>query len=91
MPRVKQREELVDGQKAGLVCRACGCQHFRVVYLKRPSSAAAGARSAPSLSAARLGAWASTSSGTLAGSTGLHSLYRICSNLAAGKLPGLAR
>ncbi len=35
MPRVKQREEVVAGQKAGLVCRACGCQHFRVVYLKR--------------------------------------------------------
>lgn len=35
MPKVKQRDEVVDGQKAGLVCRACGCQHFRVVYLKR--------------------------------------------------------
>jgi len=35
MPRVKQGEEFVDGQKAGLVCRACGCQHFLVVYLKR--------------------------------------------------------
>ena len=35
MPRVKQAEEVIAGQKAGLVCRACGCQHFRVVYLKR--------------------------------------------------------
>ncbi len=35
MPKVKQREEVIDGQKVGLVCRACGCQHFRVVYLKR--------------------------------------------------------
>jgi transcriptional regulator NrdR family protein len=35
MPRVKQHEEVVAGQKVGLVCRACGCQHFRVVYLKR--------------------------------------------------------
>jgi len=35
MPKVKQRDEVVDGQKAGLVCRACGCQHFHVVYLKR--------------------------------------------------------
>lgn len=35
MPKVKQRDEVVDGQKAGLVCRACGCQHFRVVYPKR--------------------------------------------------------
>ena len=22
-------------EKRGLVCRQCGCQHFRVVYLKR--------------------------------------------------------
>ena len=22
-------------EKCGLVCRQCGCQHFRVVYLKR--------------------------------------------------------
>lgn len=35
MPKVKQRDEIVDGQKVGLICRACGCQHFRVVYLKR--------------------------------------------------------
>ncbi|HQL55797.1 MAG TPA: hypothetical protein PLQ87_13900 [Phycisphaerae bacterium] len=34
MPKVRQREAVVDGQKAGLVCRACGCQHFRVVYVK---------------------------------------------------------
>ena len=34
MPRLKQRDEVVDGQKVGLVCRACGCQHFYVVYLK---------------------------------------------------------
>ena len=35
MPRVKQSEEVVAGQKVGLICRTCGCQHFRVVYLKR--------------------------------------------------------
>lgn len=35
MPRVKQQEAVIDGQKVRLVCRACGCQHFRVVYLKR--------------------------------------------------------
>jgi len=23
------------GEKLGLVCKACGCQHFRVIYLKR--------------------------------------------------------
>jgi len=34
VPKVRQREAVVDGQKAGLVCRACGCQHFRVVYVR---------------------------------------------------------
>jgi transcriptional regulator NrdR family protein len=24
-----------DGEATGLVCRACGCRHFRVIYLKR--------------------------------------------------------
>ena len=35
MPRLRQQEAVTDGEKAGLVCRACGCQHFRAVYLKR--------------------------------------------------------
>ena len=35
MPRIKQHEIVVHGQRTGLVCSACGCQHFRVVYLKR--------------------------------------------------------
>jgi hypothetical protein len=35
MPWVKQHDKVVDGQKASLVCRACGCQHLYVVYLKR--------------------------------------------------------
>lgn len=24
-----------DTEATGLVCRACGCRHFRVIYLKR--------------------------------------------------------
>ena len=35
MPKVRRQEAVVDGQKVGLVCRGCGCQHFRVVYLQR--------------------------------------------------------
>lgn len=35
MPRLRQQSETIDGQKLGLICRACGCEHFRVIYLKR--------------------------------------------------------
>lgn len=35
MPRPKRDMPSQGGQKVGLVCRECGCQHFRVVYLKR--------------------------------------------------------
>lgn len=35
MPRVKQSDDVIAGQKVGLVCHVCGGQHFRVVYLKR--------------------------------------------------------
>lgn len=35
MPRVSRLHPQPDGQKLGLVCPRCGCQHFRVVYLKR--------------------------------------------------------
>ncbi|GJQ28432.1 MAG: hypothetical protein HBSAPP03_15910 [Phycisphaerae bacterium] len=34
MPRVKRQPESNSGQQVGLVCRGCGCQHFRVVYVK---------------------------------------------------------
>ena len=34
MPRVKQQVVSHEREKVGLVCRACGCQHFRVVYVK---------------------------------------------------------
>lgn len=33
--RLKQTDLERDGEKVGLVCQACGCQHFRVVYLQR--------------------------------------------------------
>lgn len=32
---VKDGAAVCDSDAAGLVCRACGCRHFRVVYLKR--------------------------------------------------------
>jgi len=43
MPRVRQDVEVGPGDQhandagdpGGLVCRACGCRHFRVVYVKR--------------------------------------------------------
>lgn len=35
MPRVKQSIPNREGQQVGLVCRQCGCQHHRVLYLKR--------------------------------------------------------
>lgn len=36
MPLVKRGNPIRDdGAKLGLVCRHCGCQHHRVVYLKR--------------------------------------------------------
>jgi hypothetical protein len=34
MPRVKQQDASHEREKVGLVCRGCGCQHFRVVYVK---------------------------------------------------------
>jgi len=34
MPPVKRHTLSQDGQKVGLICRECGCQHFRVVYVK---------------------------------------------------------
>jgi len=34
MPRARTTAPSQQGQKVGLVCRACGCQHFRVVYVK---------------------------------------------------------
>lgn len=34
MPRVKQQALSLGSGKVGLVCRVCGCQHFRVVYVK---------------------------------------------------------
>lgn len=39
MPRVSKHNPVANGQKLGLVCRACGCQHFRVVYLRRLAGA----------------------------------------------------
>jgi hypothetical protein len=35
MPREKRTGLEKDGEKLGLSCRACGCQHLPVVYLKR--------------------------------------------------------
>ena len=35
MPREKRTGLEKDGTKLGLSCRACGCQHLRVVYLRR--------------------------------------------------------
>ena len=35
MPRITRDNPTRDGEKLGLVCRRCGCQHFRVVYLRR--------------------------------------------------------
>jgi transcriptional regulator NrdR family protein len=35
MPREKRTGLEKDGAKLGLSCRACGCQHLRVVYLRR--------------------------------------------------------
>lgn len=32
--KIRQREAVVDGQKAGLVWRTCGWQHFRGVCVK---------------------------------------------------------
>jgi hypothetical protein len=34
MPRVKRAAPSPGGEKVGLVCRGCGCQYFRVVYVK---------------------------------------------------------
>ncbi len=34
MPRPKQWPHSQGGERVGLVCRACGCQDFRVVYVK---------------------------------------------------------
>lgn len=34
MPRLKHKRDAQSGGPVGLVCRACGCQHFRVVYVK---------------------------------------------------------
>ena len=35
MPRQKREGLERDGAKLGLCCKACGCQHLRVVYLRR--------------------------------------------------------
>jgi len=37
MPRVRRTPPSDDDRKLGLICRACGCQHFTVVYLRRPA------------------------------------------------------
>jgi transcriptional regulator NrdR family protein len=34
MPRIKHQPPSHGGPKVGLVCRTCGCQDFRVVYVK---------------------------------------------------------
>jgi transcriptional regulator NrdR family protein len=34
MPKTRKRNLETDGEKLGLVCRSCGCQHFNVVYVK---------------------------------------------------------
>ncbi len=35
MPKQAKSQPVLYGEKLGLVCRKCGCQHFRVIYLKR--------------------------------------------------------
>lgn len=35
MPKVTHANLERDGEKLGLVCRRCACQHFKVIYLKR--------------------------------------------------------
>ena len=35
MPREKRTGLEKDGEKLGLSCRGCGCQHLKVVYLRR--------------------------------------------------------
>ena len=37
MPKVSKNPPMDGDRKLGLVCRACGCQHFTVVYLRRPA------------------------------------------------------
>ena len=32
---VNKGKAACDTEATGLVCRACGCRHFRVIYLKR--------------------------------------------------------
>ena len=39
MPRVRRVLPTEKDQPLGLVCRVCGCQHFRVIYLKRIAGA----------------------------------------------------
>jgi len=34
MPKTRKRNRDAGGEKLGLVCRACGCQHFLVIYVK---------------------------------------------------------
>jgi transcriptional regulator NrdR family protein len=34
MPRRRHDTQTCKGEKLGLICRGCGCQHFRVVYVK---------------------------------------------------------
>ncbi len=35
MRPIKQGGAARETEATGLVCRACGCRHFRVIYLKR--------------------------------------------------------
>ena len=35
MPKVSKNSLMTGDSKLGLVCRNCGCQHFRVIYLRR--------------------------------------------------------
>jgi transcriptional regulator NrdR family protein len=35
MPREKRTGLEKDGERLGLSCRACGCQHLKVIYLRR--------------------------------------------------------
>lgn len=37
MPRARREPRTSAGIMLGLVCRGCGCQHFRVVYVKHRS------------------------------------------------------
>jgi len=37
MPKLSKTPPSDGDRKLGFVCRACGCQHFLVVYLRRPA------------------------------------------------------